>query len=99
MPETVDPLLVENLGVKASEKFMKGAGCEQCRFTGFSGRMAIYELMVMTEQLRGHVAQGVASDEFRRLAIQGGMVPLSVNGVAQARTGNVSLAEIYRACM
>jgi len=99
IPEVIDPLLRENLGLSATEKFMKGAGCEQCRFTGFSGRMAIYELMVMTEQIRSRVDVGVASDEFRKLAIESGMIPLPVNGVEQARTGHVSIAEIYRACM
>ena len=99
VPEEIDPLLRENLNLTATDKFLKGAGCEQCRFTGFAGRMAIYELMVMTEQIRSHVEAGVASDEFRKLAIASGMVPLPVNGVEQARTGNVSIAEIYRACM
>lgn len=99
IPETIDPLLRENLGLQASDKFLKGAGCEPCHFTGFSGRMAIYELMVMTDQIRNFVNAGVASDEFRKLAMESGMVPLPVNGVEQARTGDVSIAEIYRACM
>ncbi len=99
VPEAIDPLLRENLGLSATDKFMKGAGCEQCHFTGFAGRMAIYELMVMTDQIRGRVEAGVASDEFRKLAIESGMIPLPVNGVEQARTGHVSIAEIYRACM
>ncbi|HQD66500.1 MAG TPA: GspE/PulE family protein [Casimicrobium huifangae] len=97
--EKIDPLLAENLGLKPGEKFLRGAGCEQCHFTGFAGRMAIYELMVMNDQIRGRVAEGVASDEFRHLAVESGMIPLPVNGVEQARTGNVSIAEIYRACM
>ena len=97
--EKIDPLLADNLGLKPGEKFLRGAGCEQCHFTGFAGRMAIYELMVMNDQIRGRVAEGVASDEFRHLAVESGMIPLPVNGVEQARTGNVSIAEIYRACM
>ena len=99
VPETIDPLLASNLGLLPGEEFLRGNGCDQCHFTGFSGRMAIYELMVMNDQIRSRVAEGVASDEFRRLAIDSGMVPLPVNGVEQARTGNVSIAEIYRACM
>jgi len=99
VPEKIDPLLAENLGLQPGEKFLRGAGCEQCHLTGFSGRMAIYELMVMNETLRSRVADGVASDEYRRLAIESGMIPLPVNGVEQARKGHVSIAEIYRACM
>ena len=99
IPETIDPLLIENLGLLPTDMFFKGAGCELCHFTGFKGRMAIYELMVMTDKIRHLVEAGVASDEFRTLAIESGMVPLPVNGVEQARTGEVSIAEIYRACM
>jgi len=99
VPETIDALLAENLGLRAGEKFFRGAGCEQCHFTGFAGRMAIYELMVMTDTIRSRVAEGVASDEFRKLAIESGMIALPVNGVEQARTGHVSIAEVYRACM
>ena len=61
--------------------------------------MAIYELMVMTDAIRSRVAEGVASDEFRKLAIDSGMITLPINGVEQARTGHVSIAEVYRACM
>ena len=99
VPEVIDPLIAENLALQPGEKFLRGAGCEQCHFTGFSGRMAIYELMVMNDAIRSHVADGVASDEYRQLAIASGMTPLPVNGVEAARSGNVSIAEIYRACM
>jgi len=99
VPEVIDPLIAENLALQPGEKFLRGAGCEQCHFTGFSGRMAIYELMVMNDAIRSHVADGVASDEYRQLAITSGMTPLPVNGVEAARSGNVSIAEIYRACM
>jgi type IV pilus assembly protein PilB len=61
--------------------------------------MAIYELMVMTDPIRNRVADGVASDEFKKTAIDEGMVTLPKNGVAQARLGHVSIAEVYRACM
>ena len=51
--------------------------------------MAIYELMVMNDAIRSHVADGVASDEYRQLAITSGMTPLPVNGVEAARSGGV----------
>ena len=85
------------LGLTVTDKFLKGAGCEQCRFTGFSGRMAIYELMVMTDQIRSHIEAGVASDEFRKLAIASGMIPLPVNGVEQARYDYSKLTPEQRA--
>lgn len=97
--EAVDPLVRENMGIAPDEIFYRSRGCERCRQTGFSGRMAIYELLVMNDELRSSVKEGVASDEYRRLAIKAGMVPLSLNGLMQARTKKISISEVYRACM
>lgn len=97
--EVVDPLIRENMGIAPDEIFYRGRGCERCRETGLSGRMAIYELLVMNDELRSSVKEGVASDEYRRLAIKAGMVPLPLNGLMQARTKKISISEVYRACM
>jgi type IV pilus assembly protein PilB len=99
VPEVIDPLLAQNLGLGPGERFVRGRGCERCHHTGFSGRKAIYELMVMDEALRAAVADGVASDQYRSIAIAGGMTTLPENGVQAARSGEVSIAEVYRACM
>ncbi len=99
VPEVIDPLLAQNLGLAPGERFFRGRGCERCHHTGFSGRKAIYELMVMDEALRAAVADGVASDEFRSIAVAAGMTTLPENGVEAARSGDVSIAEVYRACM
>jgi len=97
--EEVPALMRKNLGLTGDEVFYRGAGCPHCRHTGFKGRIAIYELLLMTEALRAQVQAGVASDVYRSIAIKEGMVPLPINGVAQARAKLVSIAEIYRACM
>jgi type IV pilus assembly protein PilB len=97
--EEVPALMRKNLGLAENEVFYRGAGCPHCRHTGFKGRIAIYELLVMTEALRQQVKAGVASDVYRNIAIKQGMVPLPINGVAQARAKLVSIAEVYRACM
>jgi len=97
--EDVPALMRKNLGLADDDVFYRGTGCPHCRQTGFKGRIAIYELLLMTEALREQVQAGVASDVYRRIAIKEGMVPLPINGVAQARAKLVSIAEIYRACM
>lgn len=97
--EVVPPLMRKNLGLADSEIFYCGAGCEHCRHTGFKGRMAIYELLVMNDELREHVQEGVSSDVFRSIAMRNGMMSLPANGVEQARSRKVSIAEVYRACM
>ena len=61
--------------------------------------MAIYKLLVINDELREHAQAGVSSDAFRAIAIKNGMIRLPTNGVEQARTKQVSIAEVYRACM
>ncbi|TXH89092.1 MAG: type II/IV secretion system protein [Rhodoferax sp.] len=98
-PEPVDALMRANLRVPVDEVFFHGTGCEHCHGTGFSGRQAIYELMVMDKALAQCIDHGVASDIYRESAVASGMSGLADNGVKLARTGAVSLAEVYRACM
>ena len=97
--EDITPIMRENLGLDANEKFYRGCGCKNCHQTGFKGRMAIYELLVMNDALRAQVKTGVANDEYRQLAFNNGMTSLGHNGVEQARKAKVSIAEVYRACM
>jgi type IV pilus assembly protein PilB len=97
--ENISVSMRKNLGLDQDEKFFRGTGCKSCRQTGFKGRLAIYELLVMDEELRSTIGSGVANDEYRKLALKNGMVSLPVNGVEQARSNQVSIAEVYRACM
>ncbi len=97
--EAVEILVPTNLDVGPDEVFWRGAGCDRCHGTGFAGRQAIYELMVMDKQLAQRVDVGVSADVYRDNALASRMFSLVNNGVKLARTGAVSLAEIYRACM
>jgi type IV pilus assembly protein PilB len=97
--ETISGLMRKNLGLDENEKFYCGSGCKNCRHTGFKGRLAIYELLVMDDELRGQINAGVASDEYRKIALKNGMISLPVNGIEQARSKQVAIAEVYRACM
>jgi type IV pilus assembly protein PilB len=97
--EPVDTLMRTNLDLGPEEVFWRGAGCDRCHGTGFSGRQAIYELLVMDKQLAERVDVGVSADVYRDSALASRMFSLPANGIKLARTGVVSLAEIYRACM
>jgi type IV pilus assembly protein PilB len=97
--EQLAPLMRKNLGIDETEKFYRGSGCKSCRHTGFKGRLAIYELLIMDDELRTEIKSGVASEDYRKLALKNGMISLPVNGVEQARSKQVSIAEVYRACM
>jgi type IV pilus assembly protein PilB len=97
--EPVDVLMRTNLDVGPEEVFWRGKGCDRCHGTGFAGRQAIYELLVMDKQIAERVDVGVSADVYRASALANRMFSLPANGVKLARTGVVSLAEVYRACM
>ncbi|WP_455209884.1 GspE/PulE family protein [Kaarinaea lacus] len=94
--ETVDEAVYEALNISPDEKFYKGKGCEKCRNTGYQGRMAVYELLMMSPELRKMVSNGVGADFIEAKAIEEGMVPLTENALKAAREQKTSLAEVYR---
>ncbi len=94
--EDVEPGIRISLGVPKDEVFYKGAGCERCNGTGYSGRLAVYELLLVTSGLRRLIKEGVASEQIQREAAKEGMVPLTANALSQARIGVTSLEEVYR---
>src|SRR5690606_17147812 len=75
--EAIDPWIREALGIGGDETFFKGAGCRACHNTGYAGRLAVYELMVMTAELRSMIIAGTSVDELERQAIASGMTPLT----------------------
>jgi type IV pilus assembly protein PilB len=94
--EEIDPAVRKHLGVAADEVFFRGHGCEECNQTGYSGRMAVYELLRATSDLRDLVVDGVTSATLHVQALKDGMTPLTQNAIAQARLRRTSLAEVYR---
>ncbi|MBY0574115.1 MAG: GspE/PulE family protein [Undibacterium sp.] len=97
--EVVTSIMRENLGLGSDEKFYRGRGCEHCHQTGFSGRLAVYELLVVNEAMRDAIHASASADELSKLAIANGMTQIAEHGVTQARAGLTSIAEVYRTCM
>jgi general secretion pathway protein E len=84
---------VEALGLT---RVWKGAGCEECRGTGYRGRVGVYELLVMDNELRLEVQRRRGSEELRAMAIAKGMRTLLDDGVRAARDGITTLDEVLR---
>jgi len=76
--------------------FRHGRGCAECSDTGFRGRLGIYELMTLSEQLRTLVVDRAPLDEIRRVASSEGMVPLHVAAWERARSGQTTVGEVAR---
>ena len=61
----------------------KGTGCEKCNKTGYKGRVGLYEVMEITDELRELILVGASALELRRKAIEEGMITLRGSGLAQ----------------
>jgi type IV pilus assembly protein PilB len=88
--EELDPALIENL------KFYKGKGCEKCDNTGYTGRVGLYEVMKMNNELRKAILRRADTLEIEEIAMKSGMVTLEQAGIIQALKGQTSINEVYR---
>jgi type IV pilus assembly protein PilB len=91
---------LEQLGFSADEarrvKAFRGSGCERCNRTGYRGRVGLYEVMEITDELRELILVGASALELRRKAIDGGMITLRASGLQKIREGMTSLEEVLR---
>ncbi len=74
----------------------KGRGCEKCNNTGYKGRVGLYEVMEVTEELRELILVGASSLELRRKAIDEGMLTLRSSGLRKVKDGVTTIEEIVR---
>jgi type IV pilus assembly protein PilB len=94
--EDVPSHVRQALGVNESEAFYRGCGCDKCHGTGYSGRLAVYELMQLSPEIRELIQPNVNAADIERAAIKNGMVPLTYNALSLARAKKTSLNEVYR---
>ena len=94
--EFVSDAVRASLGVAADEVFYKGKGCSLCYDTGYAGRAAAYELLVINPEIRSKIGVNCNALELEKLAIEGGMVPLTSMALNLARQKVTSLEEVFR---
>ena len=75
---------------------MKGAGCDKCNTTGYKGRVGLYEVMAIGEELKELILVGASGMELRRKAIEEGMITLRMSGLRKVKDGLTSLEEVVR---
>ena len=80
-------------------KFYHGAGCEECRNQGYKGRLAIYELLVMSEAIRPLILNREASSVIGQVAVSEGMRTLRDDGWQKVMNGQTTIEEILRVTM
>ncbi len=74
----------------------KGIGCRICGETGYKGRVALYEILPITDALKDAVLQGYSATEIKRLAVSEGMQTLRMSGLRKMGQGVTSLEEVLR---
>jgi type IV pilus assembly protein PilB len=74
----------------------KGSGCERCNNTGYKGRVGLYEVMEITEELRELILVGASALELRRKAIDDGMITLRRSGLLKVMDGVTTIEEVAR---
>jgi len=74
----------------------KGKGCDKCNNTGYKGRVGLYEVMEITEELRELILVGASGLELRRKAVEEGMITLRGSGLLKVKQGMTTIEEVVR---
>jgi type IV pilus assembly protein PilB len=101
--QPIDHKVLTDLGFTeeqmATATIMRGAGCRTCNNSGFRGRVALYEVMRLTESLREMVLQGASTAELKVAAIRAGMISLRMAGNTKVAAGVTTPEEVLRVTM
>ena len=89
--------LVAPMHPRKPSKVFAAVGCDECRHTGYLGRIGIYEVMRITEELRAHISADTDSRRMREAALKGGMLPLRISGAQKVAAGFTTAAEVFAA--
>ena len=95
---SVDELRLLGLEVKDFEgaSLMKGRGCSECNKTGYKGRMGLYEIFMITDEIQNLIFSQATTMEIREAARENGMRTLRDDGLRKAMTGATTLEEVIR---
>lgn len=79
-----------------SIKCYKGKGCAACNNTGYKGRIALYEVMPISDEIRELILEGASANEIKKTAIRLGMKTLRMSGLTKVKEGITSIEEVLR---
>ncbi|MCK5357037.1 MAG: Flp pilus assembly complex ATPase component TadA, partial [Elusimicrobiales bacterium] len=78
-------------------KFYHGQGCDKCQGIGYKGRIGIYEIMTVNEEINKLILSGKASEyDMRDAGIRNGMITMTQDGIFKAKEGITTIKEIFR---
>ena len=80
----------------ATRKFYRGKGCDKCNRTGYKGRLGLYELLIMNDEMRDLIVRNASTEELRETARKHGMVTLRDSGMLAVFDGQTTAEEVIR---
>jgi len=90
-----DPRLAE-LGFRSGETLYAPCGCERCSGTGYRGRLGVFEVLELSDQIRALIGEKTDGHKIDEVAIRAGMTTMVGDGVAKCRAGLTSPSELLR---
>ena len=96
LPEVVEEMQLNRYTDASPVRLYRAVGCAECGNTGYSGRVSIVELLVMSDAIRSLVMRHVTSGEVRQQAIAEGMQTMYENGLSKAVAGVTTIEEVLR---
>jgi type IV pilus assembly protein PilB len=94
--EPIDITVDDTGEVRHLDKVLKPRGCERCSQTGYKGRVGIYELIVMNEEIRRLILKGSTAHEISDAARKGGFRTMFEDGLDKVQSGQTTLEEVMR---
>jgi type II secretory ATPase GspE/PulE/Tfp pilus assembly ATPase PilB-like protein len=88
--------LLLSAGMQKPDSMFVPVGCPACHDSGYKGRVGVYEILFINEQLRAAIQAGAAADEIRRTARTSGLRLMQEEALEKARIGETSLEEVFR---
>jgi general secretion pathway protein E len=95
VPEEEQLMYEKEMGEKRT-RFYHGTGCNFCALTGYHGRMGVYEVLVMSQEIRRLVLTGASADVIKDQVIKEGMVTMWRDGMLKVQAGHTTPREILR---
>ena len=96
------PEMLQRIGLTEEESHnrmaYRGKGCAKCYHTGYKGRCGIFELLLMTQDMKALILQTSDANQIKRQAIKNGMITLQKDGAMKVLQGVTTIEEVYRVC-
>jgi type IV pilus assembly protein PilB len=77
-------------------QLFKGRGCQNCNNTGYRGRVGLFEVMDVSDEIRELILSGASAIELRRKGVEEGMITLRASGLHKIRAGSTTVEEVVR---